>query len=57
MIHVDTTPTVPSTFALSFLFSIQDKKDYLQNRIIFKISRTTFSYKAVQPYFEDNKSA
>jgi len=26
-------------------------KDYPQNRIIFKISRTTFNYKAVPPYF------
>ena len=36
---------------------VRTPKDYLQNRIIFKINRTTFSYKAVQPYFEDNKSA
>lgn len=32
-------------------------KDYLQNYIIFKISRTTFNHKAVPPYFEDNKLA
>jgi len=32
-------------------------RDYLQNRIIFKISRTIFKRKAVPPFFEDNKSA
>ena len=36
VIHVETKRTVPSTAALSFLFSIEDNKDYLQNQIIFK---------------------
>jgi hypothetical protein len=35
-IHVETTPTAPSTDALSLLSAIKDKKHYLQNRIIFK---------------------
>lgn len=36
---------------------VRAPKDYLQNHIIFKRSRTPFDYKAVPPYFEDNKSA
>ena len=36
---------------------VRKPKDYPQNHIIFKISRTTFIYKAVPPCFEDNKSA
>ena len=36
---------------------VKRPQDYLQNRIIFKINRTTLNYKAVPPYFEDNKSA
>ncbi|MBN1550930.1 hypothetical protein JW979_05660, partial [bacterium] len=35
-IQVDTLPTEPSTPGLSLLSSIDDKTDYLQNRIIFK---------------------
>jgi len=50
-------PTVPSTDGFCLLSLIDDKKDYLQNRIIFKICRTTFNHKAMPLYFEDNKSA
>ena len=57
MIQVDMMPTAPSTLGLSFLSSIENKKDYLQNRIIFKNNRTIFNYKVVPLQFEDNKSA
>ena len=36
MIQVEMTPTLPSTLALSLLFSIEYKKDYPQTQIIFK---------------------
>jgi hypothetical protein len=50
-------PTAPSAFGLCLLSLIQDKKDYPQIHIIFKMSRITFNHKAVPPYFEDNKLA
>jgi len=50
-IHIEIIPTEPSTVALSFISSIEDIKDYLQDRIIFKISRITFNNKSSSAAF------
>jgi len=44
MIAVAILPIVPSTEGFCFLSLIEDKKDYLQNQIIFNLGRIDISH-------------